>query len=149
MASLPLFSGGSRKAKLTQADLELQQLAAQLESLTEKVEQEIRSNAHLTNASYNNIALAQQAATAADKNLKLITESYSEGVVSILELLDAQSAALQSNEAAANASYNFLIDLVNAQRAIGRFDFFMLEEDRQSTLDDLERILASEGQIHE
>ncbi len=149
VASLPLFSGGSRKAKLTQADLELQQLAAQLESLSEKIEQEIRSNAHLTNASYNNISLAQQAATAADKNLKLITESYSEGVVSILELLDAQSAALQSNEAAANASYNFLIDLMNAQRAIGRFDFFMLEEDRRSTLDELERILASEGQIHE
>lgn len=148
-ASLPLFSGGARKARLRKSELEMQQLEAQITSLEEKLEQNIRSTMHLTNASFYNIELARQAADAAKKNLRLITESYSQGAVSILELLDAQSAALQSNEAAANAVYDFLIDLMNVQRATGRFEFFLKDEERRAFLSDLERLLAYEGLDHE
>ena len=148
-ASLPLFSGGARKARLRKSELELKQLETQIISLEETLEQNIRSTMHLTNASFYNIDLAKQAAEAAKNNLRLITESYSQGAVSILELLDAQSAALQSNEAAANAVYDFLIDLMNVQRATGRFEFFLKDEERQEFLSDLESLLANEGLDYE
>ena len=42
-----------------------------------------------------------------------------EGVLSIIDLLDAQSAALVAEQSAANATYQFLLDLMEAERAIG------------------------------
>lgn len=146
VATLPLYSGGARRLEVEQADLETRQLEAQMVSLQEQVEQGIRANMHFANASYNNIALAEQAAEAATKNLDLITDSYSQGVVSIIELLDAQSAAVQSDEAAANAVFDFLIDLMNAQRSAGAFDFFLDATERQMTLLELQRFLATEEQ---
>lgn len=144
-ASLALFSGGSRRAQVTRAELELQQLEAQLESTREKLEQNIRSNMHLMNASFLSITLAKRAAVAAENNLTLIRDSYSQGVVSIIELLDAQNAALQANQGAANALFDFLVDLMNGQRAFGRFDFFLDEAERQATRDNL-ITLFGEGQ---
>lgn len=144
VASLPLFTGGSRRLDGEQLDLEIRRLEAQVSALSERIEQGIRANMHLANASFNNIALAQQAAEAAAKNLELITSSYSQGVVSILDLLDAQSAALQSEESAANAVFDFLIDLMRAQRAAGVFDFFLSDQERQLTLLELQRFLANE-----
>ncbi len=144
VASLPLFTGGSRRLDGEQLEVQIRQLEVQITALRERIEQGIRSNMHLANASYNNIALAQQAAEAAAKNLELITSSYSQGVVSILDLLDAQSAALQSEESAANSVFDFLIDLMNAQRATGVFDFFLSDQERQLALLELQRFLASE-----
>lgn len=144
VASLPLFSGGSRRLDIEQADLGIRQLEVQISSLRERLAQGIRANMHLANASYNNIALARQAAAAAAENLDLITDSYSQGVVSILELLDAQSAALQSDEAADNAVFDFLIDLMNAQRSAGAYDFFLDDDERNLTRMELRRFLTTE-----
>ena len=52
------------------------------------------------------------------------------GVVSIVDLLDAQNTALSADEDAENAVFTFLIDLMRVQRAVGRFDFFMTPDDR-------------------
>ena len=52
-----------------------------------------------------------------------MTDAYSLGAVSILDLLDAQNAAVATEEAAANAIYNFLIDMLEVERSLGRFYF--------------------------
>ncbi|MEM9593933.1 MAG: TolC family protein [Acidobacteriota bacterium] len=144
VASLPLWRGGERRARVVRAELELDQLRTQYSALRERIEQRIRSDMNLTNASFLGIGLAEQAAEAAGKNLELISDAYSQGAVSILELLDAQSAALQANEAAANATYGFLIDLLNLQRSSSRFDFFLSDAERRDTLDLLREHIASE-----
>lgn len=147
-ATLPLFQGGARRARVVRAELELEQLQTQLESVEDGIEQNIRSNAHLANASYSNIALAAEGAEAAAKNLDLVLDAYGEGALDILQLLDAQSSALQSEEAAANAVYNFLVDLLNLNRAVGSFDLFLGPEERQRLLaETITRI--SKGQNHE
>ena len=48
---------------------------------------------------------------------------YGRGAVGITDLLDAQNAALRDDQAAANAVYNFLIDLIRAERAASSFPF--------------------------
>ena len=143
-ASLDLYTGGSRRARLARAELELAQLQTQRESARESIELNIRSNFHLANASYMSISLAQEAATAARKSLELVTDSYSQGAVSIIDLLDAQNAALQAEEGAANAVYAFLIDLMNVQRAQGRFDFFIPTEERRNVIDRTQNYLERE-----
>ncbi len=53
-----------------------------------------------------------------------MTDTYRRGAASIIDLLDAQNQALVADEEAANAVYDFLIDLMRVQRAVSRFDFF-------------------------
>lgn len=130
-ASFPLFTGGAKIADYRKARSELSRLTYEKESTAEKVEEDIRTSLNNAGASYPSIGFALDAADAARKNLDIVTDSYSRGVASIIDLLDAQNAALSAELNAANSVYNFLIDLMNVQRASGKFDFFTTIEDRE------------------
>ena len=84
-------------------------------------------------------------ATAAKKNLDLVTDAYSRGAVSILDLLDAQNAALIAEETATNAVFDFLIDLMNLQRSLGGFDFFLDEQGLDGWLERLQHYIRNAG----
>ena len=133
-ATLPLFTSGQKRAALKRTQEELDALSIEREATSERIEERIRNAINITRSSYPSIQLSREAAEAAQKNLELITDSYTEGIKSIIDLLDAQNTALVADQRAANANYNFLIDLMNVQRAVGRFDFFLSEEDRQEWL---------------
>ena len=75
----------------------------------------------------------------------LVTESYATGRVSIPELLDAQRTALAANEASNNAVYDFLIDLMEAQRATNSFDFFQTQEERDAYFERLHLFMTQRG----
>ena len=75
----------------------------------------------------------------------MVTDAYAQGTASILDLLDAQNAALASEEAASIAVYQFLIDYMEVQRALGRFDVFLSEDERRETIDRLERYILENG----
>ena len=141
--SLPLFTGGARRSELTRSQEELSRLQLEREARAERVEQRIRSALHVTGASYAGIRLSRDAAEAARKNLNLVGDSYSRGVASILDLLDAQNAALVADLSAANAVYDFLIDLMNVQRAIGKFDFFLGPGERDAWFNRLKAFFAA------
>ncbi|MGE0354254.1 MAG: TolC family protein [Gemmatimonadales bacterium] len=131
-ASIPLFTGFARQARVSEARSEVQRLTLVRQATAQRVGQQIRSALQLASASWANITQAREAATAASKNLDLTTDAYGRGAVNIISLLDAQQAALEANEAAANAVYAFLIDLMKVQRAIGQFDFFLTDAEREA-----------------
>ena len=123
-ASLPLFEGGARRAARARADRELEELLLHRRASAERIEQRIRSTLHFAGASFVGIELAADANLAARRNLELLVDAYEQGGVSILDLLDAQQAAVAAEQVAANAVYDHLIDLMDVQRAFGRFGFF-------------------------
>lgn len=143
--SLPLFEGGARSARVTGSRLALEKNMMQRDATTERIEQRVRSILHQIKASYPSIQLSKQAATAARKNLKLVTDAYTRGTLSILDLLDAQNAALVADESATNSVFVFLIDLMNLQRSLGQFSFFMDEQGIDNWLKDLRNYIATEG----
>lgn len=55
-------------------------------------------------------------------------------MISIQDLLDAQNLALTAELRASNAVYDFLLDLVEVQRSVGRLEWFRSEEDRDAWL---------------
>ncbi len=132
--SFPLFEGGSKFAIRNEAAQELARLRLQRQAVAERIEQRVRSELHLLGASYAGITQARLAAEAAGKSLNIVEDAYSRGVVSYVDLLDAQNAALVTNLAAANAVYDFLINLMAFERAAGRFAFFMSQEEQSSLL---------------
>lgn len=141
--SLPLYEGGARSARLSGSKLVFDQQLSQLDAVRERVEQSIRANLHRIRASHPSIQLSKDAASAANKNLDLVTDAYTRGAVSILDLLDAQNAALVAEESAINTVFDFLIDLMNLQRSQGGFDFFLDAKGLDSWLERLQHYISS------
>ncbi len=129
--SFPLFRSGEKFFVRQKALKELNQLQTQRDAFAERIEQRIRSALHLAGASYASIQQAKLAAEAAEKSLQVVQESYSQGLVSVVELLDAQYAALVTDQVAANSVYDFLIDLMEVERAYGHFNFFSTDKRRR------------------
>jgi len=131
-ASFPLFSGGEKKATLNRTSEELLKLEIQRQAVAERIEERVRYAMQLTGASYPSIQLSRDAAEAAHKSLDLVKDAYARGSVSIITLLDSQYAFLVSDENAQNSVYDFLIDLMRVERSIGKFEFFLTQDDRKS-----------------
>lgn len=123
--SLPLFEGGARSARAARAKLTLQKLRLELKDTTNAVEQTIRSRMHTVQASKASIDLNRTAAKASRKNFDMVQDAYTEGTTGVVDLVDAQSSYLTAELTAANAVYQYLIDLMRLQRATGSFDFLL------------------------
>jgi outer membrane protein len=145
-ATLPLFTGFAQSARVARASSEIERLNTARQGAALGIAQQIRGALQLAAASWANIAQARLAAEAARKNLELVTDAYGRGAVNVITLLDAQQSALESNEAAANAVYDFLIDLMKAQRAMGELDFFNTPEERSARYQRLEAWFQAAGQ---
>jgi outer membrane protein TolC len=130
VGTLPLLEGGGRFAERARTSELVAQLEIERAATEERLEQRIRSAMHRVGASYASIQQAQLAAAASRRNLDLVTDSYSQGVMSIIQLIDAQNQALVAEQTAATSVYDFLIDLMEVQRSINQFDFFGTAEDR-------------------
>lgn len=143
--SLPLITGLSRIAQNEQAAVEIDRLQLEAQSLELAISQRIRSAMHVAGASYAGIEQARVAAEAARKNLELVTEAYSSGAVAIVTLLDAQNAALVAYEAATNAVYGFLIDLMRVERAVGQFYFLRTAQEKQAYFNRLQEFYRKAG----
>lgn len=128
-ATLPLSTGGARRAEQSRAQEQLDQLRLARAAAAERIEQRLRSALHQAGASYAGIELVEDAAAAARSNLDLVRDAYEQGALPILDLIDAQNASLVAEQRAATAVYDFLIDLMEVHRATGRFGFFMDPED--------------------
>jgi outer membrane protein TolC/ABC-type uncharacterized transport system substrate-binding protein len=124
-ASWPLFTGGKRGAELAQARYDLRASEANRSAAADFVEARVRIALHQTAGSYPAIDLSRVAADAAGENLNMVTDAYGRGAVSVTELIDAQDTALESNLAAADAKYSFLIDFVDVLRAMSEFDILL------------------------
>jgi outer membrane protein TolC len=143
--SLPILSGGSRFALRGRAAEDVARLRIEREAAAERVEQRLRSAMHAMGASLASIDLSHEAAEAARRNFDVVADAYTQGAVNIIELLDAQNAALVADQVAANSVYDFLIDLMQVQRAAGRFDFFRTAEEREDFFQRLDAFMAAEG----
>ena len=144
-ATLPLFSGGKRRANVSRASLEVRQLEALRTSVAEKVEEEIRVQLHLAQAAYGQIDLTAVAAESSRKNYELVADAYARGTVSIIQLLDAQDASLNANAASIDSLYNFLITIMALQRAVGGFDYLLPENERIALANSMRDYLKRSG----
>ena len=124
-ATLPLFTGGARRADYSSARYQERQLEAQRLATADAVEARTRVALHRTASSYPSINLSRQADAAAHENYAMVRDAYAKGVVSVTDLVDAQNASLQAELDAAEAKYTFLIDFVNVLRATGSFDMLL------------------------
>ncbi len=120
----------ARYARIGQLRAGVQQISLRERSLMQGVEQRVRNALHRVGASGAAVRLRGEAAQAAASNLELVTDAYRQGTVTVITLIDAQNQSLLTELAAANARFDFLVDLLQAQRAAARFGFLEPEAAR-------------------
>ena len=136
--SLPLFEGGARFSETRRTTQESYRLRRDREATAQRIDQNVRSATFQVAASRLAIDLARKAAEAAELNLALVADNYTLGRVSLVDLLDAQTNALNTKLAVAEAVNDYLLDLMRVERAVGRFMFFVSAEDREAWIEELE-----------
>jgi outer membrane protein len=141
--SFPLIAGGRKFSQLDQSQEELDSLGITRRATAQQIEQTVRAAFAKASGSYANLAFTRTQETTAQRNLDLVLESYALGVASILSLLDAQSLLLRAELSASSALYDFLDDIVAAERAISLYPFLEPTAAVGELLDALDRELTA------
>ena len=132
----------SRSADRKRARAELDQEQLRYDELALNLQAGVLQQALATEARFDQIAFTRTAATAGRNNLKLVTEAYERGVMTVTDLVDAQFAAFNAEQNAANAVYDFLIDYLKLQRYTGQFDITATDAERKAMQDSLKAALT-------
>jgi outer membrane protein TolC/ABC-type uncharacterized transport system substrate-binding protein len=144
-ASIPVFDGGERRADLSRSRHELKQAQATRESVRDGVDARMRSSIQRVGASYPSIDLSATAAAAAAENLRMVSDAYGRGLVSVTELVDAQETALSAELAAAQSRYAFLADFIDVLRAMGDFSVLLEPAARGAWYDQINAWFRQQG----
>lgn len=121
-AAVPLYTGGSLTADQQKARAQLRQMELTRDGAREAVVAATQAALFELQSSYNAIALSRTAAELAERNLAVVRDKYEQGAVSIVTLLEAQTAAFAQRQGAAVALYRFLGDVVQVERLCGRIE---------------------------
>lgn len=143
VAKIPLFSGFQKSRNYQKTKYDRLQLDAQQKQIDLDVEKEVRSTLYELASTSTNITNSREAMEAAQKNFEIVRDNYSKGRVSIIELIDAQNNAFESEQNAANAVYQFLQSSMKIQRAVGEFSLLNTDEERQQNEDEINELLNS------
>lgn len=146
--SYPLFTGGERKADMNKAFFDLMKLKRERGALVERVEERVIQEADLLKANYENIFFSKHAKEAAEKNLVIVSNSYARGVVSIVDLIDAQNTAIVARNNYSNTIYDYLINFMRLQRSIGEFIYFYSPADKECFVQKLKNYVQAGDVIH-
>ena len=140
----PLLTGGARFSVKSQASEELAQIETERLSAAQRVEGRVRTAMHTMGAALANIDLSRDAADAARSNFELVQDSYSRGLGSIIDLLDAQNESFTADQSAAASVYKFLLDLLALQRAISWFEDDKTVEEQDELVRFVQDLIATQ-----
>ena len=140
--TFPLFRGGAKFVEAEQVREILSSLRVQRRAVAESVEQAIRAAFAQASGAFESVDFAKRQAAAARRNFELVDSSYTLGVASILDLLDAQSQLLAAELSLANAVSGFLEDTVTAERAMSFYAFLEPPSEVATLLDQLSQKLG-------
>jgi outer membrane protein len=135
--SLPIFEGGLRKANIQKDIIAIDQLGDQRQDVQNSLEANLRSNMQVLSASYQQLALTQEAAIYSVKNFDIVQDLYRQGQADIITLVDAQNARLAAELNANNALYQLIGDFLSVERGTGEYFFLMTDEEKETFITDL------------
>ena len=116
----PVFSGLRRDGQIDRVDAERRRAEIRRADARRQLEEAIRSQTDRAAAAYLGVIEAEAAASAGRETLDLVQESYARGVADVLDLIDTQGAVLQTRLELAGARYDFLLRLLETERALSR-----------------------------
>jgi len=135
--TFPLVEGGAKLANRDQALQALASLRTARRATTLTLSQSIRAAFAQATGAFETLGFARRQVEAARRNFELVDASYVLGVSSILDLLDAQGQQLTAELSMTNATYDFLEDLIDAERQIAFSAYLESQAEVEGLLDEL------------
>ena len=116
---MPIFEGGRIKGDILQADSVLQQRKAEAEDMRGRIEYEIRSvYLDLTSAA-EQVRVAQSTLELANQTLTQAQDRFRAGVTNNVEVVQAQEAVANSNDAFIRRTLQFNLAKLALARSLG------------------------------
>ena len=119
---IPLYLGGSRFKQVSQANVRIMELRAQINSLKNTLSERARSGLFNVFRVRRNYDFSLRNVASSLENLKLAEVSYLEGDLPVIDLLDSQSRLILSRTNAVQARFEFYKILFSLFRDVGRTD---------------------------
>lgn len=128
--TLPIFNQNKQNINQQIAEIQSEQLNVSKDNVKLNIEKNINDAVLEIINQISNIQLSKVFEETAKEALDLTQTSYASGAVNIVQLLDAQNNYLQAQLASANATYNYLLTMLQLERFLGTFFLLQTEEER-------------------
>ena len=128
--SIPLIDQNSKNINRQTAIIQQDQLNINKENIKLNIEKNINDAVLEMVNQISNIELSKISEETAKESLDLTQTSYTNGAVTITQLIDAQRNYLQAQLSKANATYNYLIASIQLERYLGHN--FLLKSDAEN-----------------
>lgn len=117
---IPIFDATHRKNNIRLAIAEINVLKLETEQTRREISSEVYQNEALLNASLQKIQQGELQVRQAEEALELAKVSFSSGVITNLDLLDAETAAAESKVNLLKAKTDYAVSLARLNISIGR-----------------------------
>lgn len=127
---LPIFNQNSNSINRQTALIQKDQIEYNETNLKQSIATNIRTAVLNIVNEISNIELSKESENSAKEAFELTKTSYSNGAVNIVQLLDVQNNYLNAQLANTNATYNYLIQALQLERALGAY--FLLQSAQEN-----------------
>ena len=117
--NVPIYAGGTLRAQKAAAVSRLEQRAAELERARIQAATEVRANFRAVKTADRRIAALSKVVTSSEAALEAVRDGYEVGTRTLVDVLDAEQAALRAKRDVNAARYNYLTAMIDLELASG------------------------------
>jgi outer membrane protein len=119
--NFPIYEGGLRSAEVGQARARKRQVELQLKDFSKQVAVDVEQTWLELKTSESSMESLEDRLKSAQENYTAVTQRYKHGLADSLDVIDANSLLLQSERGLLEAKYNYMLSVLNLERAEGTF----------------------------
>lgn len=122
---VPIFSGNSRKHRVAIDNSKVRASEYAMKGVEDKIVQDVASSWSNLTESSKQLTIAKQNLETATQSLNLSSFSFNQGLLSILDLMQAQLSWFGAYNNSVKANYNYRIAMSQYFKAIGAYDRYL------------------------
>lgn len=130
--SYPIFNQNSRKLNIQNTEIQRQQLDYQLNSLDQNLRLGVTQRTLALLTAQTNILYSRVSAENIAESFDLIQTAYRQGQASVTQLVDAQRAKIQAQQAYALSLYEYMEAYIGLENQIGFYSSLSTREEREA-----------------
>lgn len=119
MVEVPIFSGFSDVSRTREARAAAEEVRARRRDMVAGIEVETRQAFYETASARERIGVAESAVGMAEENRRIVSDRYKNGLLTIVELLDAETVLQEAKTNLYQALYDYRVSNVRLQLAAG------------------------------
>ena len=141
--SIPIYKGGELSYTKKQLEAELDKLKLDRETMVSEISKNISSQYAKVSAGYRKIKSAEKSAESSRKNLKLKTELYVKGKITITDMLDARNSLIGAEQKKTSVKFDFFISQAKLEKLCGKYYFENSSDEKEIEMENIKNLITS------